>query len=202
MILFLILKILLINYQKKGEYEGIISKIEESEIALTQIEKEINEINDSIMSESFEACVKKQVTKFNEFFKDVSRFLYNETYYLTYDIKTNRKTEQKYYEFSTFNANLSSGKKQGEIICFDIAMIMFLKSQRQCQLSFLLNDKKELMDNNQLIKVAQYAKENHIQLVFSMLADKVPMKFNNDENIILKLSQKDKLFRIENKDKV
>ena len=31
----------------------------------------------------------------------------------------------------------------------------FLKSQGQCHLSFLLNDKKELMDNNQLIKVAQ-----------------------------------------------
>ena len=58
------------------------------------------------------------------------------------------------------------------------------------------------MDNYQLIKVGQYAKENHIQLVFSMLADKVSVKFNNDENIILKLSQKDKLFRIENKDRV
>lgn len=64
-------------------------------------------------------------------------------------------------------------------------------------LSFLLNDKKELMDNNQIQKVADYAKENNIQLVFSMLADKVPSILNNDDNVIIRLSQKNKLFKIE-----
>ena len=54
------------------------------------------------------------------------------------------------------------------------------------------------MDNNQLLKVAKYAKENKIQLIFSMLADKVPEQLNNNENVILMLSQSNKLFRIEN----
>lgn len=53
------------------------------------------------------------------------------------------------------------------------------------------------MDNHQLLKVANYAKKNGIQLVFSMLADKVPDNLNNDENIVLSLSQKSKLFKIE-----
>lgn len=54
------------------------------------------------------------------------------------------------------------------------------------------------MDNNQLLKAAKYAKDNHIQLVFSMLEDKVPESLNNDDNIVVRLSQEDKLFRIEN----
>lgn len=116
---------------------------------------------------------------------------------MTYTIKTNQTTKQKYYEFSTFNENFSTGKKQGEILCFDIAMTMFLENQNRNHVSFILNDKKELMDNNQLLKVADYAKKNNIQLVFSMLADKVPAKLNNDENIVLRLSQEDKLFKIE-----
>ena len=99
--------------------------------------------------------------------------------------------------FSTFNENLSSGKKQGEILCFDIALIQFSRAMKLAHLSFLLNDKKELMDNHQLLKVASYAKENNIQLIFSILADKVPNSLNNDENIILRLSQESKLFKIE-----
>lgn len=55
----------------------------------------------------------------------------------------------------------------------------------------------QLEQNNQLLKVARYAKENNIQLVFSMLADKVLDILNNDDNNILRLSQTSKLFKIE-----
>lgn len=48
-----------------------------------------------------------------------------------------------------------------------------------------------------VIKSFKYTKENNIQLIFSMLADKVPNSLNNDDNIILRLSQTNKLFKIE-----
>ncbi|WP_455683311.1 DUF2326 domain-containing protein [Thomasclavelia sp.] len=191
--------ILLLNaqYQKKGECESILAKISESEENLDSIEKNIEKINNEIMSTEFQEDVKRQVTEFNKHFASISEYLYGEKYLLTYEIKETKKNHQKYYEFSTFNANMSSGKKQGEILCFDIAIIKFLRELKIDHLSFLLNDKKELMDNNQLIKVSKYAKENRIQLVFSMLADKIPEELNNDENVILRLSQSDKLFKIE-----
>lgn len=185
------------QYQKKGECESILAKISESEENLVSIEKNIEKINNEIMSTEFQEDVKHQVTEFNKHFASISEFLYGEKYLLTYEIKENKKNHQKYYEFSTFNANMSSGKKQGEILCFDIAVIKFLRELKIDRLSFLLNDKKELMDNNQLIKVEEYARENRIQLVFSMLSDKIPQRLNNEENVILRLSQNDKLFRIE-----
>lgn len=184
------------KYQKKGECESIISKIEESEKNIENIENDIQKINDKLMSNEYQEAVKKQVTEFNKYFEEVSQYLYNEKYLLSYDVKTS-KSGQQYYSFSTFNENLSSGKKQGEILCFDIAIINFLKDLNLDHLSFILNDKKELMDNNQLLKVAKYAKENNIQLVFSMLDDKVPSSLNNSNNVILRLSQKSKLFKIE-----
>ena len=184
------------EYQKKGEYEAVIVRIEESEKQIKIIENNISDINNEIMSEEYQQDVKKQVTEFNKYFEEVSQYLYGEKYLLSYNIKKN-KNNQSYYEFITFNENLSSGKKQGEILCFDIALIMFSRSRGLSHLSFVLNDKKELMDNHQLLKVANYAKKNGIQLVFSMLADKVPDNLNNDENIVLRLSQKSKLFKIE-----
>lgn len=191
-----IIKELNSEYQKKGEYEAVIVRIEESEKQIKIIENNISDINNEIMSEEYQQDVKKQVTEFNKYFEEVSQYLYGEKYLLSYNIKKN-KNNQSYYEFITFNENLSSGKKQGEILCFDIALIMFSRSRGLSHLSFVLNDKKELMDNHQLLKVANYAKKNGIQLVFSMLADKVPGNLNNDENIVLRLSQKSKLFKIE-----
>lgn len=184
------------KYQKKGEYESIILRIEESEKQLVNIQNDIERINKEIMSSSYQEGVKKQVAKFNKYFEEVSKHLYDEKYLLSHDVKKNKQGQQ-FYEFSTFNENLSSGKKQGEILCFDIAIIQFLRDLKLNHLSFILNDKKELMDNNQLLEVANYAKEHKIQLVFSMLADKVPNSLNNEDNVILRLSQKSKLFKIE-----
>ena len=102
------------------------------------------------------------------------------------------------YKFSSFNANLSSGKKQGEISCFDMAYILFADSEQIPCLHFILNDKEELMHDNQLVKIAEFANKNNIQFIASILKDKLPSEIDREEFFIIKLSEKDKLFRIEN----
>jgi len=92
---------------------------------------------------------------------------------------------------------LSSGKKQGEILCFDLAYTLFANEENIPCLHFLLNDKKELMHDNQLIKVADYVRDNNIQLVLSILKDKLPPQSLNMAHVAVELSQDDKLFRIE-----
>ncbi|QXW66445.1 DUF2326 domain-containing protein [Streptobacillus moniliformis] len=64
-------------------------------------------------------------------------------------------------------------------------------------LKFLLNDKKELIHDNQLLKVTDFVDNKNIQLIIPILKDKFPVDKLNEENIVLRLSQKDKLFRIE-----
>ena len=76
---------------------------------------------------------------------------------------------KKLYKFSSFNTNLSSGKKQGEISCFDIAYILFADEENIPCLHFILNDKKELMHDNQLVKIAEIVKTENIQFVASIL---------------------------------
>ncbi len=117
---------------------------------------------------------------------------------MKYDIVTNRKN-QRLYKFNAFNTNLSSGKKQGEISCFDIAYILFADEENIPCLHFLLNDKKELMHDNQLVKIADFVNKNNIQFVASILKDKLPEELNDEKYFVVKLSQSDKLFRVENK---
>lgn len=185
------------KYRLKGEYENTISQINEVDSILEAIENELENIDQYLYSSDFQEKLKKQITKFNKYFSSVSYELYGEKYALTYDIINNKKTNKPVYKFTTFNSNMSSGKKQGEILCFDLAYIMFADEEGMPCLHFLLNDKKELMHDNQLSKVADFVMKKDIQLVISILKDKLPEDLLNKSNVVLELSQEDKLFRIE-----
>jgi len=185
------------KYRDKGEYESIISQLDEVEENIKTYEYDLNDIDKELFSDEFEAIVKQQVNKFNEHFSATSEVLYGEKYALKYDKVINKKG-QKLYKFSAFNTNFSSGKKQGEISCFDIAYTLFADEENIPCMHFLLNDKKELMHDNQLLKIADLVNKNDIQFVASILKDKLPKELDNDDYFIVKLSENDKLFRIEN----
>jgi uncharacterized protein YydD (DUF2326 family) len=185
------------KYRIKGEYENTIQQLQEVENNLNSYNSELNEIDGALFSDEFEETVKTQLNKFNKYFSSVSEYLYDEKYALKYEKITNKKG-QRLYKFSAFNTNFSSGKKQGEISCFDIAYILFARNEEMPSMDFLLNDKKELMHDNQLVKISQFVNENNIQFVASILKDKLPIELNNPDNFILELSEDKKLFRIEN----
>lgn len=186
------------QHRKKGEYEKIIQQIKEVEDNISRYSKELSTIDIELFSREFEIKVQTQLNKFNKYFSSISEKLYGEKYALKHDIITN-KNGKKLYKFSAFNTNLSSGKKQGEISCFDIAYILFADDENIPTLHFILNDKKELMHDNQLVKIAELVNKNGIQFVASILKDKLPEELNKEEYFIIKLSQNDKLFRIEEK---
>lgn len=186
------------KFRKKGEYENVIQQLEEVENNMKDYNKQLTEIDDELFSDDFEQVVKTQLNKFNKYFAAISNNLYGEQYALKYDIVTNRKN-QRLYKFNAFNTNLSSGKKQGEISCFDIAYTLFADEENIPCLHFLLNDKKELMHDNQLVKIADFVNKNNIQFVASILKDKLPEELNDEKYFVVKLSQSDKLFRVENK---
>jgi uncharacterized protein YydD (DUF2326 family) len=184
------------KHQLKGEYESIISQLDAIDEEMGILNKDLNDIDNELFSDEFESQVKSQIVKFNKFFSSVSNTLYGESYALKYDIKKNSKG-QKVYKFSTFNTNLSSGKKQGEISCFDIAYTFFADDERIPCLHFILNDKKELMHDNQLVAIARLVAKSNVQFVASILRDKLPVELNKEAYFVVKLSRSDKLFRIE-----
>lgn len=184
------------KYRSKGEYESIISQLDEVESNISALKENIKSIDDLLFSEDFEEILKSQIKKFNRYFSAISQELYGEKYALKYDRVIN-KNNQQVYKFNAFNANMSSGKKQGEILCFDLAYILFADEEQMPCMHFLLNDKKELMHDNQLIKVAEFVQGKDIQLVVSILKDKLPESILQHAHIVVELSQDDKLFKIE-----
>lgn len=183
------------KYQKKGDYENTLRQLSSVETKLMELNKELAAIDNDLFSDEFAMKIKDQINKFNKHFSSVSYELYGEKYALKVDTKIVKG--RRLYEFTAFNLNFSSGKKQGEISCFDIAYTLFADEENISCMHFLLNDKKELMHGNQLLKIANLVNVKGIQFVASILKDKLPGELNKDEYVILKLSQDDKLFRIE-----
>lgn len=184
------------KYQKKGEFENIIQQLNDVQSNLDLLNSRLTDIDNMLFSDSFEQKIKDQVNKFNKYFASISQILYGEKYALKVDPISNRN-KQRLYKFNAFNVNFSSGKKQGEISCFDIAYTLFADDENIPCFHFLLNDKKELMHDNQLLKIAQLVNNKGIQFVASILKDKLPNELNREDYFVVKLSQNDKLFRIE-----
>lgn len=184
------------KYRKKGEYEKTIAQLREVAGNLATYNRELTAIDDQLFSDGFGDVVREQVRKFNTFFSEISSTLYGEQYALKVDPVVNKKG-QRLYKFSAFNTNFSSGKKQGEIFCFDIAYTLFADQEGIPCLHFLLNDKKELMHGNQLLNIANLVREKGIQFVASILHDKLPPELDDERYFAVKLSQADKVLRIE-----
>jgi uncharacterized protein YydD (DUF2326 family) len=183
------------KYQLKGEYENTLRQLTTVESRLTELNNDLAAIDNDLFSDEFALKIKEQVNKFNKHFSSVSYELYGEKYALKVDTKIVKG--RRLYEFTAFNTNFSSGKKQGEISCFDIAYTLFADEENIPCMHFLLNDKKELMHDNQLLMIANLVNLRGIQFVASILKDKLPAELNKDEYTVLKLTQDNKLFKIE-----
>ncbi|MCK9171837.1 MAG: DUF2326 domain-containing protein, partial [Treponema sp.] len=94
-----------------------------------------------------------------------------------------------------------TGRKQGEILCFDLAYILFARKEHIPCMEFLMNDKKELLHSNQLQQVSDFVRSNTVQLILPILRDKVPESLLTEDTIVLELSQDSKLFKIEEAEK-
>lgn len=182
--------------RRKGEFESYIAQIESAEKAIQEKCEEMKKIDDGLFTEDFTLRLEAQRDKFNKIFSEVSHEIYDEQYIISYEVDT-QKGKQLYKFHITDVANFSSGKKQGEISCFDIAYTVFADQEGIPCLHFILNDKKELVHGNQLNKFAEAVKKYNVQFVCSMLYDKLPEELRKDEHVVVKLSQDSKLLRIE-----
>lgn len=182
--------------RRKGEFESYICQIESAEKAIKEKCEEMKKIDDGLFTADFAQRLETQRDKFNKIFSEVSHEIYDEQYIISYEVDT-QKGKQLYKFHITDVANFSSGKKQGEISCFDIAYTVFADQEGIPCLHFILNDKKELVHGNQLNKFAEAVNKYNVQFVCSMLYDKLPSVLRKDEHVVVRLSQDSKLFRIE-----
>lgn len=191
-------------HHQQGEYENQIKIMETSEKEIEKMQTELSSLGFSLYSDEFQKGLKERIEMFNHsYLSDVSKALYGEDFLFGYNLQSDKKSGSRYYWFKIIpgTRGYSSGTMQGEVLCFDIAYTLFAEANGIPCLRFLLNDKKELMHGNQILQTAKYVEDKDVQVVFSMLKDKLPDGIEDHANIVVELSQDDKLFRIESSKK-
>lgn len=189
------------KHERLGSLEQQIRQIDETEENITRLNIVLKDIDADLFDEAFQNKVQTQLDKFNSHFAKISRQLYGEQYAMVYNIVRNRTTGKDVYKFSivlidTDTINFSTGKKQGEIVCFDLAYILFADEEGIPCLHFGLYDKKELMHDHQLEATAQFVGSHvNMQFVASILKDKLPDSLNDKKYFVVELKPEDKLFR-------
>ena len=187
------------KHERLGALKQQIDQIDKVEEKIDSLNKQIESIDNSLFSDGFKQKVQAQLDKLNNYLAKISQLLYAEQYGMVYETETKNKNEIYKFNIERFDAdtiNFSSGKKQGEIVCFDMAYILFADKEHIPCLHFGLYDKKELVHGNQLLGTAKFVEENHnLQFVASILSDKLPKELKDDRYIVVKLSQNDKLFK-------
>jgi len=178
-------------YEQKGNLEEKKRLWESSLNNLKEVIEELDKIDQGI--QSLDELIQKRITKFNEFFSDLSYRLYGEYFILS------SQQNEKGFELviDSISGKLGTGKKKGQIFAFDLAYMQFADALDIKCLHFVLLDQIENVHDNQLSSLLLEIINNiNGQYILPVLADKLPSEIDAKQYEVLSLSQDDKLFKI------
>lgn len=178
-------------YEQKGNLEEKKRLWESSLNNLKEAINELDKIDKGI--ESHHELIQKRITKFNEFFSDLSYRLYGEHFILS------SQQNEKGFELviDSISGKLGTGKKKGQIFAFDLAYMQFADALDIKCLHFVLLDQIENVHDNQLSSLLLEIINNiNGQYILPVLADKLPSEIDAKRYEVLSLSQDNKLFKI------
>lgn len=179
-------------FEKRGELSELKRLWDESNKQLSKVNNELDNINEKISSK--DELINERIKEFNKYFSVLSYKLYGEQFVLSPD-----KNDDVYeLNISSIEGNVGTGKKKGQIAAFDFAYIQFADSLGIKCLHFLLHDQIENIHDNQISSIlTDIVGGINCQYIVPVLRDKLPDDIDTSQYEILKLSQRDKLFRIE-----
>lgn len=179
-------------FEKRGELSELKRLWDESNKQLSKVNDELDNINEKISSK--DDLINERIKEFNKYFSVLSYKLYGEQFVLSPD-----KNDDVYeLNISSIEGNVGTGKKKGQIAAFDFAYIQFADSLGIKCLHFLLHDQIENIHDNQISSIlTDIVGGINCQYIVPVLRDKLPDDIDTSQYEILKLSQRDKLFRIE-----
>lgn len=182
------------NQSRILEYENKKGKTEEAERIYSQYEDKL-----SITKQKLEKAensldssnIEDKIENFNKIFGDFSIRTLGSSYYLY-------TTKEKFpLKISNTIGPISTGNKKTAIAAFDMSYFQFAKENNIDCPNFIVHDVLENIDKNDLDNTLKLAKEIGCQYIIAMLKEKADnQKEISEDDIILTLSEDDKLFRV------
>lgn len=182
------------NQSRILEYENKKGKTEEAERIYSQYEDELSITKQKLeKAENFldSSNIEDKIENFNKIFGDFSIRTLGSSYYLY-------TTKEKFpLKISNTIGPISTGNKKTAIAAFDMSYFQFAKENNIYCPNFIVHDVLENIDKNDLDNTLKLSKEIGCQYIIAMLKEKADnQKEISEDDIILTLSEDDKLFRV------
>ena len=181
-------------YEKKGQNESLLNKLNELSENIEKEEEEISKVNNYIKTliNDFD----NKLISFNNHFSQFSKKIYGEEVILSYDDKVLPAFE---FKIKNIQGNLGPGKKQGLVAVFDFAYLSFIHNYNISSPSFIAHDKVELVDIKDLESFFALSNSIEGQYIVPIIYDKVNQVYKDLKDrgdIVLELSEDNKFFRV------
>lgn len=180
--------------ERKGRLLYVFDEVHSLSREVRGLDLDLQKLKDKI--EGLIDSLKNNIKTFNKYFSTLTRLVFK-THANSLNVSVDEKSDLR---FSIVNSdkNTGDGSPRAEAMAFDISMVQYMRDIRSRLPYFTLQDYLESVDEDKLNSLLLYAEKNNVQVVLSILNDKLNI-FHDDfliDNVILELSQNNKFFNI------
>ncbi len=184
------------KFEERGRVSVIIDEVAYESKEIINLEQKISVLREKNKNQMDQ--LHTNIDIFNGYFKPFTRALFKD-YSLSFNVGT--KSSNSELEFSIVNLDKVSGDgaPRATALAFDMAFIEFVKKTNSNLPEFTIQDYLEASDQDKLATLAKLANKNNIQVIMSVLSDKLSSldKLFIKQNTVLSLKQSDKFFKID-----
>jgi len=181
--------------EQRGRVSIIIDEIKNESIEIKKIELKIDEIRKSY-SDNIDQ-LKANVEIFNKYCKNFTRAIFKD-FSLSLNVDIDSSSNEIFFSVVNLEKVQGEGAPRAAALAFDMAFVEFSRNSKQRLPEFTLQDHLESSDQEKLAILASICEKKQIQVIVSMLSDKLQSlskEFINNHTVLW-LKKSDKFFKI------
>ncbi|MFK4753681.1 DUF2326 domain-containing protein [Oceanobacter antarcticus] len=182
--------------EERGRTSVVVDEVQHESSEISKLDINIQKLREKNKLQILQ--LSQHIEVFNKHLKSFSRAIFKD-FSLSFNVGTKSDTNE--IEFSIVNQERVSGDgaPRAAALAFDMAFVEFVKETGASFPEFTIQDYLEASDQDKLATLACLANENKVQVIVSVLKDKLASLSQEfiDENSVLTLKKSDKFFKID-----
>jgi uncharacterized protein YydD (DUF2326 family) len=182
--------------EERGRTSVIVDEVEHESSEIIILDGKVQKLRERNKLQIFQ--LKQHIDIFNKYLKSFSRSIFKD-FSLSFNVGTKSDTNEITFSIVNEERVSGDGAPRAAALAFDMAFIEFVKETGARFPEFTIQDYLEASDQDKLATLANLANENEIQVVVSVLKDKLASLSQEFivENTVLTLKKSDKFFKID-----
>ena len=183
------------KHEERGRIAFVLDEVEKSNDTIREINRKIEKLREN--NKKHLKQLKSNIQVFNKESKMLTRAIFND-FGLSLNVACS--SDDGALNFSVVNQDKISGdgSPRAAALAFDMAFVQYIGKSGSKLPEFTIQDYLEATDEDKLAKLFKLANSKKVQVIASILSDKLNSldeKFQS-ENIVLSLSPSDKFFKV------